>query len=150
LIEQELTATGDVPILGIFLGCEYTDSSGTLQRSPFWPSVPVKAFTTIKVFTIEDPYVIYTAQTTAAVGGAELGDFDQNYPFFRPTVAPIGDTSSGQSLCTVNLDGVSGAASVFKVIGVTPIIGNNVGEQYNQALVLINNHYYKASTPNAA
>lgn len=52
-----------LPILGVFMGCEYFDTNNILHKSPFWPAgTLVYPGSIIKAFVIDDPDVVYDIQ----------------------------------------------------------------------------------------
>jgi hypothetical protein len=57
-----------LPILGVFQGCEYTDVTGRLIKSPFWPaSTLVYPGSTIRCWVIDDPEVVYDVQVSTHI-----------------------------------------------------------------------------------
>jgi len=92
----------EVPVLGVFMGCEYISSSGNLVKSPFWPGGSrVAPGTPIKASVLDDKDVVYDIQvsvwrdaaasrfvarpyfpdvnTTGATPFALYGGFDRNF-----------------------------------------------------------------------
>lgn len=55
-----------LPLLGVFMGCNYTDrTTGLAIQSPYWPaSTQVKAGTPIIANVIDDPNVVYDIQVS--------------------------------------------------------------------------------------
>lgn len=54
-----------LPILGVFQGCEYTDITGRLIKSAFWPGATlVYPGSVIRAFVIDDPDVVYDVQVS--------------------------------------------------------------------------------------
>jgi hypothetical protein len=69
-----------LPLLGVFVGCEYTsvvNGTNSLIKSAFWPAgTAVVPGTLIKAFVIDDPNVVYDVQISSsidAVGNAFIG-----------------------------------------------------------------------------
>lgn len=75
-----------LPILGVFMGCEYisvVNGTNNLIKSPYWPaSTAVMPGSVIKAFVIDDPDVIYDIQISTP------GDVLANANF--PTVNATG------------------------------------------------------------
>ena len=54
-----------VPLLGVFMGCEYFDSQNRLNKSPYWPGgTLVYPGSLIKAWVIDDPNVVYDVQVS--------------------------------------------------------------------------------------
>ncbi len=62
----------NVPILGVFMGCEYQSvSDGRLKESPIWPaSTQVIPGTTIKAYILDDPATIFDIQVSTSIAAA--------------------------------------------------------------------------------
>lgn len=150
------TAGDGNPILGVFWGCEYQDTSYETQFKQVWtagtnvvsPSLPI-ASATAKI--IEDPLVIYDIQTTLT--GITMPDAGANASL---SFAMAGSAASGWSGATLDMTTQGAAANKqLKILGLSPFSnppspafpnGNAFGVQYNNALVTINNGYYTAGT----
>lgn len=60
-----------LPILGVFQGCEYTDTTARLVKSPFWPAgTLVYPGSIIKAWVIDDPDVVYDVQVSTNINAA--------------------------------------------------------------------------------
>jgi hypothetical protein len=59
------------PILGVFQGCRYTDPTGKLVESNFWPaSTIVQTGSLIEAFIADDPYAEFTVQISTHVNAS--------------------------------------------------------------------------------
>ena len=57
-------AQDSAAVLGVFAGCQYTDDTGAVIFSPYWPGVDLAGSTKIvKAFVYVDPDIIYEVQT---------------------------------------------------------------------------------------
>lgn len=77
------------PILGVFQGCEYTDTTGKLVQSAYWPgATKVLKGTQIKAFVIDDPNVVFDVQVSVNRNAVDENGWDAN-PYFpvNPGVA---------------------------------------------------------------
>jgi hypothetical protein len=84
--------------IGVFKGCSYKDSTGSMQFSHHWPGVS-DGKTDIKAFVIDDPDVVYEIQADGCVE-AEIGVVcDWN--------AGTGSTTSGLSGAYAVVSGTS-------------------------------------------
>lgn len=63
-----------LPLLGVFMGCEYfstVNGTNNLIKSPFWPaSTQVVGGTLIKAYVIDDPNVVYDIQISSSINAA--------------------------------------------------------------------------------
>ena len=90
----------DLPILGVFQGCEYTDATGKLVQSPYWPaSTIVQAGTKIKAFVLDDPNTIFDIQISTSKD-ANLNAFVSRpyLPVTNSTPANVGSFGSNFAL----------------------------------------------------
>lgn len=70
-----VAAAGDT-IVGVFAGCEYTDSTGRIIRSLYWPAGNVA--TNIKAYVYDDPtteFVVQYSGTFAVTDYGQKADF---------------------------------------------------------------------------
>ena len=128
-------------ILGVFLGCQYTDpTSKKVVWRNFYPGNI--AADDIVAFVVDDPYAQFLVQASGVAGNAAIG---QNANLVQ-TVA--GNVTTGVSGLEVNT-GTLGAASDLnvKIIGVSADPSNNdLTAAYADLIVVINEHLYKAPT----
>lgn len=118
-----VVATGD-KIWGVFAGCEYFDNTGAPQEANSWiASTPVFANTVVTAFIWEDPEIVYTAQTDAAlVVATTLGDgfsrFDGrelNLSNFTAGSAVVGLSQCTLSASSIVATGTQGQMQIEKV-----------------------------------
>lgn len=63
--------TGAASAVGVFQGCEYIASNGSLVKSAYWPGgVAVLAGSLIKAYVIDDPDVVYEVQVSTNINAA--------------------------------------------------------------------------------
>jgi len=136
---------GAANILGVFLGCQYTDpTTGKPTWKNYYPGGV--AASDIVAFIVDDPYAQFLVQASGIAGAVAIG---QNADLVQ-TVA--GNTSSGVSGLELST-GTLGAASALnvKVIGVTADPSNSdLTAAYADLIVMINEHLYKAPTAGVA
>jgi hypothetical protein len=151
-------------IVGVFAGVQYVDASGTLVRFPYWQANTVTfQAQTAEALIIDQDDVLYDIQSNGSqftnVGGApqgygiQLGNLSQNYNL---DLSIAGSTRSGLSAAMLaNSTGATTADLPVKLIRLTPQVLNQFGAgslaapNYNNGLVLINNHAYKGGTGTA-
>lgn len=57
----------ETAILGVFQGCEYTDTTGRLVRKPYWPAnTQVQAGSSIRAFIADDPDIVWEIQVSTS------------------------------------------------------------------------------------
>ena len=142
--------TAGNPIRGIFVGCKYTDTLGVFRFSPFWPaSTTVATGTTPVALVADDPNLILDVQETDGSNGAgtplALADRNLNINF----VIGTGSTVTGLSGASINNTTEATTATLnLKILGLTPVSGNAVGNFANW-LCSINAHEFKGGTGTA-
>lgn len=151
-------------IVGVFAGVQYVDASGTLVRFPYWQANTVTfQAQTAEALIVDQTDVLYDIQSNGTqftnVGGApqgygiQLGNLNKNYNL---AAGPGGSTRSGlSSYMLANDSGATTADLPVKLIRLTPQVLNQFGAgtvaapNYNNGLVLINNHKYNGGTGTA-
>lgn len=131
-----LAATG--PIIGTFLGVEYTQANQRRAYSNWWPANTVA--TQIVAYYTDDQLITYEIQANGSIAETQIG----NQADFT---AEVGNTTTGFS--TVALDTASlitGAATKqVKIVGLTPGPLNAFGDAFTIVQVQIANHQFTAN-----
>ena len=151
-------AGGQGPIMGVFMGCEYL-LNGTYVYSPYWPAgtTPDNG-TYATAFVVDDPNVVFDIQVASNAAFANptivQADMGLNANFVVAGVGnpAAGSTVTGQSayyLIYETLTPGTSATLNLKLLRFTPNPTNIPGANYNNALVIINNHQYKGGTGTA-
>jgi hypothetical protein len=125
-------AAGDA--VGVFLGVEYTDTSGRRVVNNRWPANTVA--TDIVVYYTEDQQLVYEIQANATLAISAVGQqFDWS--------ALAGNATTG--LSSVSLNVASAAANAgLRVIGLNPGPDNVWGDLFPVVQVQISEHQYVA------
>lgn len=137
-------ATAGNPMVGVFAGVKYIDSSNVAQFKPYWPGNPgVLTGSTVEALVIDDPNVVFTIQETSGTGTAgtplALADRGLNANFLYTA----GTAATGQSAVSLNNASEADTSTLnLKILQLDPTPGNAVGAFANW-LVLINNHLYR-------
>lgn len=132
---------GSPNILGVFLGCQYTDPTTKKVRwSNFYPG-NVSA-DDIVAFIVDDPNCQFLIQASGVAGNACVG---QNANLVQ-TVA--GNTTSGVSGLELNTATLGAASDLnVKVVGISAVPGeNDVTSANANLIVIINEHLYRGAT----
>lgn len=120
--------TGD--LLGIFVGCEYTDATGKPTVSNFWPaSQTILAGTTVTAWVIDDFTTVFEVQSVGSVTQANIGE-EAN------TTAHSGNTLTG--LATTTLAAPNGTTqSQWRIIGFGQAPDNVPGDAFTVVQVTL-------------
>jgi hypothetical protein len=139
------TRTGTVDgvlLLGIFQGCEYTDSLGKPTISNFWPTGT--AATNITAWVLDDPEALFDVQYanpgtpgTTSVQTAVGEECDWT------ATAAGGSTSTG--LSSTSLTVIQSTSGQFQITGFHSFPNDSLTDAYVTATVRINEHHYKAA-----
>ncbi len=132
--------TDGVGLLGIFAGCEYTDSTGKPTVSNFWPT-GITA-TNITAWVYDDPETLFNVEypnpTPATTVQTAVGE-DCDW-----TVAsPGGSTFTG--LSNTFLTVIQATSGQFQITGFVSQPADSLTDAYVTAVVRINEHHYKAA-----
>jgi hypothetical protein len=136
---------GAANILGVFVGCQYTDptTSKTTFKNYYPGSV---AASDIVAFVVDDPYAQFLVQASGVAGVIAIG---QNADLVQTVAGNTTTGVSGLELATGTLD--DAAALNVKVLGVTADPSNSdLTAAYADLIVTINEHLYKAPTAGVA
>lgn len=131
---------GTVPLLGVFLGCNYVDLTGKPRWSPYWPgTASVKANTEATAFVVSDPDAVFLINCDAAAADSAV---HANANF---ATATSGSTVSGLSSAELAVSTVNTTNTLnMRILGFedTPA-SSDVAVAGRLAIVLLNNHFYR-------
>jgi hypothetical protein len=132
---------GAANILGVFIGCQYTDP--TTNKTTFKNYYPGGiAADNIVAFVVDDPYAQFLVQASGVAGVIAIG---QNADLVQTVAGNTTTGVSGLELATGTLD--DAAALNVKVLGVTTDPSNDdLTAAHADLIVTINEHLYKAAT----
>jgi hypothetical protein len=136
---------GAANILGVFIGCEYTDpTTGKPTWKNYYPGGV--AASDIVAFIVDDPYAQFLVQASGVAGVTAIG---RNADLVQ-TVA--GNTTTGVSGLELSTGTLAAASALnVKVVGVTADPSNSdLTAAYADLIVTINEHLYKAPTAGVA
>lgn len=160
-------SSAGVGVLGTFQGCQYYDANNVLQYSDRWVASTQTYLNSNPVaFVADDPNLLYNVQV---VGGAHtppdeaapitlslntiniseatsfMSDLGFNYNLID--VQPAAGDNRGLSVESLDLFTQASTATLpLKLLFLTPQTKNNFGLLFNNGLVMINNHVWKAGT----
>lgn len=126
------------PIIGAFMGVEYTPANQRRVYSNFWPANTVA--TQIVAYYTDDAVITYEIQANGTLAENAMG---AQYNI----TAEVGNTVTGFS--TVALDTATAnpftANNLLRVVGLTPGPLNNWGDAFPIVQVQISNHQFVAT-----
>lgn len=137
-----VAAAGD-QLLGVFRGCRYTNSSGEVIYSSYWPNGTVSSDAV--AFVVDDPNALFEVQS-AATGSVVQTVVGNN----ADIVYASGSTADGQS--GVEISGTTAATSAqLRIVGFSGDPENNTLGTGSQSanvnmIVKINEHFYAQTT----
>lgn len=140
------------PILGVFDGCSYVQPTSANPIDPaspgrlFWPAGTLTLNNIPPVaFVIDDPNTIFNIQTNSS-DGLTQANMGNTFNVAQGTVGVgngLGNTSTGISGMMLDQASAGTSASAnLKAIRLVARTGNNAGVAYNNAEVIIQNHFY--------
>ena len=134
------SATAPV-LIGIFAGCQYTPSSdNTPKWAPNWvASTAVVTGSSIIAWVYDDPYIVFGVTSDDATVSAQL-DVGLN----ADHVVGTGNTTTGQSGSYLNMaSGTGTATATFRIVGITDMPGNVIGNTKTRYEVIGNEHLFR-------
>lgn len=111
LTTNAISGTTGVGAIGVFVGCEYVNSSGQLVQAQYYPSGTANGGT-IKAYVVDDPNVLFQAQLDASGAQTIIGT---NTFFATAQTTSTGSTSTGNSTSALDAT-VQTAAAAFRIV----------------------------------
>lgn len=136
---------GDAKILGVFLGCQYTDpTTKKTTFKNFYPGAVVAS--DIVATVVDDPNALFMVQASGVAGNTCVG---LNADLVQTAAGNTTTGVSGLELSTGTL--AADAALNVKVVGISSVPGEgDVTAAYANLIVVINEHFYRGPTAGAA
>jgi hypothetical protein len=111
LTTNSISGTTGVGAIGVFVGCEYVNSSGQLVQAQYYPSGTANGGT-IKAYVVDDPNVLFQAQLDGTGAQTVIGT---NTFFAAAQSTSTGSTSTGNSTSALDAT-VQTAAAAFRIV----------------------------------
>jgi len=129
LTTNSISGTTGVGTIGVFVGCEYVNSSGQTVQAQYYPSGTSNGGD-IKAYVVDDPNVLFQAQLDGAGAQTIIG---ANTFFAAAQSTSTGNTATGNSTSALDAT-VKTAAAAFRIVAhVSP-----ADDAYPDVLVKIN------------
>jgi hypothetical protein len=130
----ELTTAFGVGVIGVFVGCTYTDpSTKQLTFNNMWPTGTVAS--DAKAYVIDDPDVVYMAQADGSVTQSDLG---QNTDFAAAQSTSTGVLINGNSTSAVESTTAVTATLPFRIVDFVDSPNSTVGDEFTDVLIKFN------------
>lgn len=145
----------NTPILGVFDGCSYVTPTSVnpidpaSPGRPFWPAgTQTLNNQLVTAFIIDDPNTVYNIQTNSSVGLTQT-NIGQTAPVAWTLTGGLVDGNTNTGISKVSIDQANAGTSStlnLKILRLVQRGDNTSGLPYNNAEVIIQNHFY-ASRP---
>ena len=112
LTSNSISGTSGVGAVGVFVGCEYVNSSGQRVQAQYYPSGTNSSSTAIKAYVIDDPNVLFQAQLDGSGAQTIIGT---NTFFAAAQSTSTGSTVTGNSTSALDASVVTTAAA-FRIV----------------------------------
>lgn len=125
------------PIIGTFLGVEYTQTNQRRTYSNWWPANTVA--TQIVAYYTDDELITYEIQANGSIAETQIGNQAN-------ITAETGNTTTGFS--TIALDTgtlTTNGNALLRIVGLTPGPLNAFGDAFTIVQVQIANHQFRAT-----
>jgi hypothetical protein len=135
----QAAAAGD-SFLGAFAGVQWTDTTGRVRISNYWPASTAYVTGSCIAYFYNDPAIVYDIQADGSLPQTTLGaqsDFSN---------VTDGSTTTGLSQCTISTTVVAaGSSAQMKIVGLYPGVDNAWGDAYTVVQVQVNESQFNAS-----
>jgi len=129
-------------LLGIFAGCQYTDSLGKPTVSAYWPTGT--SATDITAWVYDDPETLFETQyTNPGTPGTTTMQTAVGEQMDWVVASPGGSTATGLSNTQIGV--IEATSGQFQMTGFGGEINDSITDAYNVVIVRINEHIYKAA-----
>lgn len=135
------TSTG--PVLGVLVGCAYTNSMGQPVQGQYFPGTGV---TNAIAYVVDDPMAAFKV---ACTDGTDITAVGQEIVGTNvPGVVGTGDAATGNSGSSVDVSSADDTATLpFRVI--SGVAETATADGFVEVIVKINDHQYNNTTGNA-
>jgi len=111
LTTNSISGTTGVGAIGVFVGCEYVNSSGQTVQAQYYPTGTANGGP-IKAYVVDDPNVLFQAQLDGSGAQTVIGT---NTFFATAQSTSTGSTTTGNSTSALDAT-VQTAAAAFRIV----------------------------------
>lgn len=141
-ITNAVDGVGGATVVGVFLGCKYRETDGTIKYSKNWVSgTSTFGSEGAQAIVADDPKQIFQAQMSGDFQAADSGQF--------AGIVIAAPDSLGVSTWEVNSSDITGTLDTVKILGLSDVVGNAYGTNA-KVDVLIAFHEYGDGTLRAS
>lgn len=129
-------------LLGVFIGCEYTDATGKPTFANYWPGGQSTLTGTITTaWVVTDPETVYEIQAAGSLAQLAVGkEYD--------VIMGSGNTSTGLSTTSLNtVAAANGGQKQFRVVDFGRSPDNAAGDAYTVVRVTLAQSQLRAVAP---
>lgn len=138
-----LVGTFGVGVIGVFVGCTYTDpNTQQLTFNNMWPTGLVAS--DAKAYVIDDPDVVFMAQADGSVTQADLG---QNTAFAADQTTSTGVLINGNSTSAVESTTAATETLPFRIVDFVDSPTSTVGDEFTDVLIKFNAGIHSYNNP---
>ena len=135
-----IAATAGSAYQGAFAGVQWTDTTGRVRVSNFWPASTAYVAGSCITYYYSDPNIVYDIQADGSLAQTSIGD-QANFSNIT-----AGSTATGLSQCTISTSLVgSSAVGDLRIVNLTPGIDNAWGDAYTVVQVQVSRSQYVAT-----
>jgi hypothetical protein len=135
-----IAATAGSAYQGAFAGVQFTDTTGRVRVSNFWPASTAYIAGSCIAYYYSDPNIVYDIQADGSLAQTSIGD-QANF-----SAITAGSSTTGLSQCTMSSSLVgSGAVGDLRIINLSPGVDNAWGDAYTVVQVQVSRSQYVAT-----
>ena len=138
-----VASAGDA-FVGAFAGVQWTDTTGRVHVSNYWPASTAYQTGSCQAYFYTDPNIVYEVQADGSLAQTSIGDEADI------SNATAGSTTTGLSQCTLSttLAGAGNSAQM-RIVGLAPYPGNAWGDSYTIVRATISEYQFAGAAGTA-
>lgn len=138
------TITSSATLLGVFVGCTYTDPTlGYTVFRQYWPTGTVAA--DAMAYVVDDPDALFAIQADGAMAQTTLGT---NGALIQTAAGSTATGNSGVGFDASSADSTN--TLPLRVVDFVNAPGSAIGDAFTDIIVRINTHFHRTTTGVAA
>ena len=135
-----VAATAGSAYQGAFAGVQWTDTTGRVRVSNYWPANTAYVAGSCIAYYYSDPNIVYDIQADGSLAQTSIGD-QANFSNIT-----AGSTTTGLSQCTISTSLVgTSAVGDLRIVNLTPGVDNAWGDAYTVVQVQVSRSQYVAT-----
>jgi hypothetical protein len=135
-----IAATAGSAYQGAFAGVQWTDTTGRVRVSNYWPASTAYITGSCIAYYYSDPNIVYDIQADGSLAQTSIGD-QANF-----SAITAGSSTTGLSQCTMSSSLVgSSAVGDLRIINLSPGVDNAWGDAYTVVQVQVSRSQYVAT-----